>query len=253
MMDTAIILAAGKNTRFDTGIPKSLQELNGRTLLERQIRQLHANGFTRVAVVVGFRGGQIAAFIEVLNPSLAHPITVVWNHQFERANAWSILAAEAFIGDGPADAPFLVAMADHVFADDFHPALRHRATFGDEDQPTLRLAVDRPGVHNRHIDLEDVTRVKTEGARIVTIGKGLADYDAYDTGCFLMRGGILPAIREAVNSTGDSISNAVSLLASRGEAQVIDLTGTYWSDVDTPADFRAAQTASALQKGVDLP
>ena len=58
----AVILAAGMGTRLgeltkDT--PKSLLEINGRTLLERSLRNISANGIKEVIIVVGFMGDKI--------------------------------------------------------------------------------------------------------------------------------------------------------------------------------------------------
>jgi choline kinase len=276
----AIILAAGKNTRFDTGIPKSLQTAGNQTLLERQIRQYHDAGIKHVAVVVGYRGDQIAQAVENWNRHLKFPVSIVWNHQYERANAYSIIAARDWVktllrrtesngknqktfrkpAEGQPEQPskvknywqaeltrhtetsdvmestqasqythktepsssaeiternspsrpkpyFLCTMADHMFSDDFftevtsrfesyrqepqhsehraHESYRqepqhseHRAHESYRQEPqhsehhpaptslsTLYLAVDQPGPHNVHIDLDDVTKVAVEGAQ----------------------------------------------------------------------------------------
>ncbi len=53
----AILLAAGFGMRMvpiNMEIPKALLKINGETLIERQIKQLHAVGITEIYVVVGF-------------------------------------------------------------------------------------------------------------------------------------------------------------------------------------------------------
>lgn len=240
-----VILAAGKNTRFDTGIPKSLQKLGPVTLLERQIHQMHAAGLTHVAVVAGFRGEQIVQHLESLAHRIAHPVTVLWNHQFEKANAWSILSAESFVGT----APFVVSMSDHVFSDDFLPTFLRRSQSTHDASVTLVLGVDLPGDHNQHIDLEDVTKVWADHNLIRHIGKHLTEYNYFDTGCFLLQTPIFDAIRSAMHTHGDSISHAVTWLSEQKKAGVCDVSRLYWNDVDTPADFHATLTQLAISAG----
>ena len=62
----AIILSAGQGSRLghlvDNG-PKCLIDFNGRTLLDRQLDTLAANGIEEVVVVTGFRDDTIEAAI----------------------------------------------------------------------------------------------------------------------------------------------------------------------------------------------
>lgn len=56
-VDNAVILAAGKSTRFvplNFEKPKGLLEVNGEKLIERQIRQLHEKGIRDITLVVGY-------------------------------------------------------------------------------------------------------------------------------------------------------------------------------------------------------
>ncbi|MCH8496427.1 MAG: NTP transferase domain-containing protein [Balneolales bacterium] len=265
-LTNGIILAAGKNSRFDTGIPKSMHEIGIQTLLERQVRQLHRAGVRNIAVVVGYRGDVLEEYIrQVLNPKVKHTVDIIWNHDFEKANAHSIACAREWIegqAPGPDDA-FFCTMADHVFSDDFfsrvtreikmHPPVEMRAT--------LHLAVDMVSEHNLHIDVADVTKVKLDlesaidtsedapsvtGAQIVEIGKGLSSYSYYDTGCFVLKSSIFDAVDRAIDTVGDGISDTVTSLVSQGQARVIDVSGLFWNDVDTPDDFR--KTTELLQR-----
>jgi len=56
-MENAVILASGIDVRFvpfTHETPKSLMEIEGERIIERQIRQLHARGLTDITVVVGY-------------------------------------------------------------------------------------------------------------------------------------------------------------------------------------------------------
>ena len=60
----AIILAAGQGSRLGHLVddrPKCLIDFNGRTLLDRQLDALAANGVGEAVVVTGFRDDQIEA------------------------------------------------------------------------------------------------------------------------------------------------------------------------------------------------
>lgn len=63
----AIILAAGYGMRMvpiNTEIPKGLLEIDGEPLIERQIKQLHEAGVTKIYVVVGFMKEQYEYLID---------------------------------------------------------------------------------------------------------------------------------------------------------------------------------------------
>ena len=66
-MKKAIILSAGQGSRLGhltDDRPKCLIEFNGRTLLDRQLDALAANGVEEAVVVTGFRDDQIEAALK---------------------------------------------------------------------------------------------------------------------------------------------------------------------------------------------
>lgn len=66
-IDNAIILAAGMSTRFvpiNFEKPKGLLEVNGETLIERQINQLREKGIEEIIVVVGYMKEQFEFLAE---------------------------------------------------------------------------------------------------------------------------------------------------------------------------------------------
>lgn len=67
----AIVLAAGSGSRMGHR-PKSLLELNGMTLIERQIQALSAAGAHPLVVVLGHHAGHIARALRPLGVNLAH-------------------------------------------------------------------------------------------------------------------------------------------------------------------------------------
>ena len=92
----------------------------------------------------------------------------------------------------------------------------------------LTLGIDRRLDHD-WVDPEDVTRVKTDGDRIVALGKLMAEYDAHDTGVFAVG----PALFAALASLAEpSLTEGVRILAARGAARVVECSDLDWIDVD---------------------
>jgi len=212
----AIILAAGMGTRLRSEAPsKPLAVVGGRTLLEHAVRGLSAIGVGEIVVVLGYDGDRVEAALADIGA--ARPLTVVRNDDWAAPNGVSVLAAEHAV-HGPA----LLTMCDHLV----EPALYRRVA--DAARPGLVLGVDRRLGHP-WVDEDDVTRVATQDARIVDIGKGLPDYDAYDTGVFAIDGELFAALRE---QPSPSLSAGVQALAGRDCAWTVDTGDLGWLDVD---------------------
>ena len=90
-----------------------------------------------------------------------------------------------------------------------------------------------------------LTKVQTEGQRIVAIGKELQDYDAIDTGVFLCAGSIFDSLHRAQRHGDCSLSDGVRLMAAEGNAHAIDIGEAWWQDVDTPEMLQRAEEESA--------
>ncbi|WP_085810430.1 NTP transferase domain-containing protein [Sphingomonas sp. TZW2008] len=228
----ALIVAAGYGSRLRSISPsKPLTAVAGVPLIARVIAAARAGGATGFVVVTGHEGAQLTAFLDALDPAITCVATPDWN----LANGHSVLTGAAVIGA----APHLLMMADHLF----DPAIV-RTTIA-APAAALTLAVDRR-LANPLVDLDDVTRVRTDGDRIVAIGKHLPDYDAYDCGVFAVDGRFHDALRCSIATGGPgSISAGVEALAARGEARVIDVGDKWWLDVDDPRALAQAEAALA--------
>lgn len=220
----AIVLAAGAGTRLrGMAVVKPLVPLVGRPLLRHVLDRLTAAGVTEAVIVVGYEADRIRA---ALDCDLPCRVTIVDNPRWAEPNGVSLLAAAPQL-DGPA----LLCMADHLV----DPALYRRVAAADG----LALGIDRRLGH-AWVDEADVTRVATRAGRVVRLGKGLATYDAYDTGVFR----IAPALADALARLDrPSLSSGVGVLAARGEVAAIDCSDLDWIDIDDP---RALALAEAL-------
>lgn len=60
-MKAAIVLAGGRGTRLGDGLPpKAMIDVNGKTLLQRQLEWLAREGFDAVVLSLGYRAGEVS-------------------------------------------------------------------------------------------------------------------------------------------------------------------------------------------------
>ena len=233
---TAVILAAGRGLRLREGgpeVPKPLRQVSGRTLLERCISTLAGAGMQRVIVVIGYMGEQIreAVRTDARIAGLGVKVELAQTLGEDKAHGASVLAVE-----GKVDGPFLLSMCDHVYDVELAAA----AARADTDEAGLWLCVDRR--LDEIYDMDDATKVKTDGDRIVAINKQLPEFDAVDCGVFAVGPSLLAALRVLWDRDGDaSLSDGVLALAERGQARVIDIGTAFWQDVDTPGALERAE------------
>jgi choline kinase/phosphatidylglycerophosphate synthase len=236
-----LIVAAGKGSRLQAkGDTKPLIPILGVPLIERVIRSSHRVGVDEFYVVTGYHGKRICTFLDQLSDRSGIPITCIANEDWEKENGLSVLRARKCLAE-----PFLMLMADHLF----EPSIARELLEFPVADGEIALAVDR-NTHNRLVDLDDVTRVKTLGDRIENIGKNLTDFNGFDTGIFLSTPAIFGALEQCAEESGDtSLSGAVRVLAVEGRAKAVDVNGHFWIDVDNPKDFRLAESALVAQLG----
>jgi len=228
-----IILAAGKNTRLDNGLPKSMLEIGGETLLERHLRLFSHFGVNNFCIVTGYRHEMLEGFIESFDDTLKSKITLAHNPRFDLANGRSLLAAHEWVTQNEIG-EFFFTMADHFFSPEFVEAAM-KAIYPDT---TLTLVVDAPSSTNAHIDLDDVTRVQSAAGLIQSIAKHLEIYDFYDTGLFFAKKEMFELLAQSIQAGENSISNMVQLILARHQASVMEVSGHFWNDVDTPEDLK---------------
>lgn len=229
----ALILAAGKGTRLSAlGPSKPLIPLHGRPLVFHVIERLEKAGAEEFVVVTGHEAETVEAALRDYVEETGLEIRTVRNPEFEEPNGLSVAAAR-----GCMDGPFLLCMCDHLMG----PSIIRELAAELVPSGQLVLAVDRR-LDNPDVDLDDVTRVRTEGGRIVDIGKGLADFDAFDIGLFLADAALMDAV-EAVREAGEapSLSAAVRRMAAAGYAHVYDIGDRFWIDVDDERAYRLAE------------
>jgi choline kinase len=227
----AVILMAGTGSRLrgaaDT-IAKPLIPIGGRPLISHAIQSFEKIGVKTLHAVVGPNGDKLAAAVAPLLPSQMQfrPIS---NPDWQKQNGVSLLAAA-----GKVNAPFFLAMGDHLFEFSILSELVAQA-----DLARLNLAIDRK--IDSIFDLDDAMKVQTEDNLIVGIGKKLESYNAIDTGIFLCPEIVFDYLRRALNDGDCSLADGVRLMAAEGKALAIDIGDAWWQDVDTPEMLQRAE------------
>jgi 1L-myo-inositol 1-phosphate cytidylyltransferase len=230
--EQTIILAAGLGSRLgsaEAGVPKPLMQVAGLPLVAHALAHAEASGCREAIVVIGYEGPRVQRAVEAIRSPLA--IAFVETPDPTAPNGHSLLAAAPV-----ARSRFFLQMVDHVFSHPVLPLL-DRAPRGDHEAG--RLLVDpAPG---DDIDLADATKVTRRDGRITAIGKGLAAWDAIDTGCFVLTASVFEALRQVPDSEPRTVSSAMRRLVDRGALYAAAIGGIAWADVDTPADLVVAE------------
>jgi choline kinase len=228
-----LILAAGNGRRLISasgGSPKPLVQLHGKSLLEHVILGAHEAGIDRFVIVVGY-GAEMMRSWFADRRLRGVSINVVENSEYGKDNGVSVLKAREQIRD-----TFLLLMADHIFEPRTARALLEEPLKPGE----VILAVDSK--LDRIFDLDDATKVRRDGDRIVDIGKEIAEYDAFDTGMFLCSPALFD-ILESVKKDGNcSLSDGMRMLGRSGRLRAFDIEDAVWQDVDTPEALAYAES-----------
>ena len=229
-----LIIAAGNGSRLrQKGDSKPLIPILGIPLIERVIRSAMEAGVNEFYVVIGWQSDLVRNFLEQLAKRLAIRITPLMNENWEKENGLSVLKARDVLQD-----PFLLLMADHLFDPEI---IRTLTTHSMPDREVM-LIVDSD-IHNPFIDIDDVTRVRVKNGKICDIGKGMTNFNGFDTGIFLCSSAIFEALEQNREKDGDTtLSGAIRVLAEDGHAKAIS-SNSFWIDVDDPAAFKRAEKA----------
>lgn len=230
-----VILAAGSGSRLSSLYnSKPLLPVLGVPLIERNIRSIHEAGITDFIVVTGHHTEALEKFLGGLAVRLSICIRCVHNPDWASTeNGRSLLAAKSLV-----DGPFILTMADHLAEPQL---LRHLLSQENGDE-VLSLAVDRR-LDNPTVDPADVTRVQSSAGRVEFIGKGLAEYDGWDTGFFYCQRphDFFGVLQQCSSGGRSALTDAVELLASEARVKVVDIGDCYWNDVDTPPQLKLAE------------
>ncbi|GAA3890892.1 NTP transferase domain-containing protein [Sphingomonas limnosediminicola] len=236
----AIILSAGQGSRLGHMVddrPKCLIDFNGRSLLDRQLETLEANGVHEAVVVTGFHD-------ELVNEAITRrsggpAVRTIFNPFFKVAdNTGSLfMAREELTGD------CLVWNGDTLVS----RALMRRVV--ENDRAGICVTVDRKPSY----DDDDMKVIRDESGRLRAIGKRISDgVNAESIGLLAFRNGGAECFRGAIEramrtSEGTTIwyLRVIHHLAQNSEVWTLDINGEEWGEVDFPPDVEAARELTA--------
>ncbi len=228
----AVILMAGTGSRLATrgdALPKPLLQIGGQAVFSYTMAALQQAGIDLVHVVTGYNSH---ALVEGLTPLVPRGMTLneVYNSDWQKQNGISALTAQPLL-----KSPFLLTMGDHLF-----DSRLADVTIRQADPDRLNVAVDRK--LNAIFDLPDAMKIKSEGDKIIAIGKNLKDYDGIDTGLFVCPIEFFDYLESAKREGDCSLADGVRLMAGDGKVRAIDVGDAWWQDIDTPQMLAQARS-----------
>jgi choline kinase/phosphatidylglycerophosphate synthase len=238
---TAVVLAAGRSERLSActdGRSKAGLRVGGLALLERTLLLLLSKDIESVVVVVGHDAERVA---RIAVRAGRDRVRVVRSEQWQLGNGCSLEAAEPAVDP---EQLFLLLVADHVFEPaTLDPLLEiGRPAALVDPQPTPEI-------------LAEATRVVVSDGAALAFGKQV-ESTWVDCGAFLVPPRIFECQREASAQGDHSLAGAISTLARRQPLEAVPRpSGSWWVDVDTPEDLRAARrrVRESLVKPTDGP
>ena len=236
----AIILSAGQGSRLGhlvDQVPKCLIDFNGRSLLDRQLDTLKANGVHDAVVVTGFHDDRVEEALA--KRSGGQKVRTIFNPFYKVAdNTGSLyMARDELAGD------CLVWNGDTLVSN----ALMRRVV--GNDRPGICVTIDRKGSYD-----EDDMKVVEDGGRLTAIGKrlDLSTVNAESIGLLAFRAGGAERFGEAISQAlrtpeGTTIwyLRVIHHLAQSSEVWTLDIQGEEWGEVDFPPDVEAARALTA--------
>ena len=242
----AIILSAGQGSRLGHMVddkPKCLIEFNGRTLLDRQLDTLEANGVHEAVVVTGFHDDRIEE--DLAKRSGGPNVRTIFNPFYKVAdNTGSLyMAREELSGE------CLVWNGDTLVSN----ALMRRVV--ENRQAGICVTIDRKPSYD-----DDDMKVVEEGGHLKAIGKRLdaGTVNAESIGLLAFRAGGAERFREAIEAAlrtpeGTTIwyLRVIHHLAQSSEVWTFDIQGEEWGEVDFPPDVEVARELTARWDAAD--
>lgn len=228
----ALIIAAGRGERLQSNgkknIPKPLRKVGGLPLIKRIILDAKKAGISEFVVVVGYQKDKIIQAVRKYN--LGVKLDFVENPEWQKSNGLSVLAAKSHLREN-----FVLLMSDHIFDSQTLADFR-RIDLGEKK---AILAVDYK--LKTIFDTEDATKVDVENGFVKRIGKSLGNYNAVDTGMFLLTPGIFDVLGDLRKKGDVSLSDAIQCMASRDEMGTYNIGNAFWQDVDTKPALKHAE------------
>ena len=220
----ALILAAGRGSRFAESKPKCLVEVGGRPLVLHQLEAAKAAGARRVTLVTGHEH-------ELVRAAVGDAAEIVRNARYAETNSlYSFWLARLRVhGD------VLVMNCDVLFPHDVLRGLLHRGS---------ALAFDsRSGDSREHV------KVSVEDGRLLEMSKELPSQETDGENL-----GLLHLTEEVARAAFDTaaqlisrgherawLGSAINAVARRHAIACVDVAGLPWVEINEPRDLAEAR------------
>ena len=233
----AIILSAGQGSRLGHLVddrPKCLIDFNGRTLLDRQLDTLAANGIREAVVVTGFRDDQIEAAIAARTGG--PKVRTIYNPFYKVADNLGSL----FIAKHELSGDCLVWNGDTLVSNALMARVVANGTKG------ICVTIDRKDGY----DDDDMKVVTDAEGRLHAIGKRLPEgnVNAESIGLLAFREGGAAQFSKAIDrairtAEGTTIwyLRVIHQIAQKADVWTLDIQGEEWGEVDFPEDVEVAR------------
>jgi choline kinase len=236
----AIILSAGQGSRLGHLVdnrPKCLIDFSGRTLLDRQLDTLEANGIDEAVVVTGFHD-------ELVEKAIAQRtggprVRTVFNPFFKVADNLGSL----FMAKHELEGDCLVWNGDTLVSRSLMARVVANKRSG------ICVTIDRKDAYD-----DDDMKVVEEGGRLKAIGKRLPPkgINGESIGLLAFRDGGAELFREHIEMDmrtpeGTTIwyLRVIHHIAQQADVWTFDIEGEEWGEVDFPPDVERAQELTA--------
>ena len=231
----AVIIAAGRGSRINSfGNSKPLITVNDLSLIERALLNCKRNGIFEVLIVVGYNSQKIKEKLGNFEYK-GIKISYVENEEWQKGYGISVLKTKPYLNE-----PFILMMSDHILDENILDLLLKSEIKKDE----CILCIDR--TFPSHINMDDATKVWIKEDKIKKIGKNIENFNGIDTGIFMCQPSLFEIIEKSVKNGGESLSNAIQILADENRMLYCDIGEKFWIDVDDAQDLKNAE--QMLQK-----
>ena len=236
----AIILSAGQGKRLlpmTATMPKCLLEVEGKTILEWQIDELHKCGLDKITVVTGYRADKVE---EVLQRRYGpQRVEVFYNPDYATTDnlvsCWKVRKEM--------DEDFILLNGDTLFE---AAALKSLLT---SLQNPITVAINHKDIY----DTDDM-KVSLAETRLLRVGKDIPPGEIHgeSIGMILFRGDGPMIFREGLeNALSDTKSvyswylSVIDAIAREKTVLTCSITGLLWCEVDYPSDLKRAGSVVA--------
>jgi choline kinase len=225
----AIILAAGNGSRMGrltADRPKTMLDVDGRTIIDRQLDALASCGITDVTIVVGYKQ-------HALRAHLGHRVRFVENARYRETNSlYSLWLARTPIEQGS-----LIMNSDVLVS----PALAARLIDAPVDDSVL--------VDSTNDLAEEEMKVKIWQGFAIDFSKELPPAEAHAENVGMLKFGTEGGRRlvghldalVAAGQTGAWAPMAFRALAQEWPLRAVEADGLPWTEIDFPEDLERAR------------